>query len=201
MVGGSCWRKFVGRGATAGLMLAVSALPTQVSASNFGSEGTPGSSGSTNGVFLTDGADWRVARRALVSANSTAVAVAASDYSSTTLNAYVSSPSTCSDAAHDVCVYDAVYSGVGFVGWNACAGTATGGHAGMVCSLDYVRFNQAYTFVPQALACHELGHSVGLRHESYTGSCMYTPSASSSGVLAIHDKDNLNWWYCNVGPC
>lgn len=175
--------------------------PPVVDASNFGSAGDVGAGGTTNGVFLTDGADWRVARRSLATANSTAVANAASDYSATSLNAFVSSPTSCTDASHDVCVFDSAYGNNGFVGWNACAGVASGNHAGMTCSLNYVRFNQTYSFDPLGLACHELGHAVGLRHDTATDTCMHTPTSSARRYLSVHDRDNLNWWYCNWGPC
>jgi hypothetical protein len=71
----------------------------------------------------------------------------------------------------------------------------------MVCSLAYVRFNQAYSWDPLGLACHELGHSVGLRHDTATNTCMNPTISSARRYLSTHDKDNLNYWYCNIGPC
>lgn len=183
------------------ILLLLLIFPRSVGASNFGSSGSTGSGGTTNGVFLTDGAFWSIAKRQLTSASSTGVSNAAADYMSTSLNPYVTAPSSCSDALHDVCVFDSDYGDNGFKGWNACAGTTTGGHAGMVCSLNWARFNLNYSSDKQALACHELGHGVGLRHTAETSSCMYTPTSSSNRWLSDHEKDNINWWYCNWGPC
>lgn len=38
--------------------------------------------------------------------------------------------------------------------------------------------------------CHEIGHSVGLRHTSNTQSCLNVNNTSQ--VLSQHDKDHIN---------
>jgi hypothetical protein len=115
---------------------------------------------------------------------------AASNYNSVTgFLASATTDSVCSDAAYDACVFDQNFGANGLAGWNACAGTTSGSHPNQVCSVTWVRINQHY-FVPLTqLACHELGHSVGLRHTSSTSSCLNT--GGSASTLSTHDRAHL----------
>ncbi len=169
----------------------------QVSATNFGSAGTGGTSGLTNGVWLTGDPLWSVAKRALTAAYSTGVNDALWDeYAPTDLTLTVSSPSSCSDDDYDLCVFDDNYGDNGVNGWNACAGVTGGSHPNQVCSLDWVRINLFYGPPPKRIACHEIGHSVGLQHTSDQASCMKsTGDGGNSEVLTSHDKAHLNAAY------
>ena len=166
-------------------------------ASNFYSSGTAGTGGTTNGVWLTDNRYFHVAKRSLSSTYNTGVNQALDDYETTDLFVYDYSPGSCPDASYDTCVYDSYYGNNGFNGWNACVGSTVGSHGGQVCTLTWVRINQTYSPPAKRIACHELGHSVGLRHTSSSASCMKTSaSGGTSAVLNNHDKiDAINWWY------
>lgn len=168
------------------------------SATNFGSVGTVGTGGTTNGVWLTDGSTWTVARMSLTATNNTEVVNAvANDYSPTDINGFTHAPASCTEANSDLCVFDepTLYGNNGLRGWNACAGTAVFAHPNQQCWLQWVRINDFYTSpAANALACHELGHSLGLRHSTDTASCMFTPGPTST-VLTNHDRAHLNAAY------
>lgn len=181
------------RGGTITTILVVIVLMIGVGpagATNFGSQGTPGSGGTTNGVFLTNNKVFFIAKIGLTGSTAFGVDSAASDFNGVTdFSASSATDSVCSDAAYDACVFDENFGNNGFAAWNACAGSATGSHPNMQCSLSWVRINLHY-FVPLTqLACHELGHAVGLRHNSNTASCVNT--ASSSSTLSAHDEAHL----------
>ncbi len=167
------------------------------SASNWGSSGNPGVSGTTNGVWLTNNGAWNVGRRDLTSTYSTGVAQAVNnEYDPTDLSASLTSPASCPDDNYDVCVFDSDYGDNGFNGWHQCAGTTTGSHPNQVCSLGFVKINLFYSPPPKRIACHELGHDVGLRHTSNTASCMMTTAdGGTSAQLAAHDRGHINNYY------
>ena len=61
--------------------------------------------------------------------------------------------------------------------------------------MTWDRFNLSYATNKAALARHELGHAVGLRHRTASDSCMESP-LNGSTALGTHDKvDGINWWY------
>ena len=166
------------------------------SATNFGSVGTVGTGGTTNGVWLTDGSTWTVARMSLTSTNNTeTINAVANDYSPTDINGFTHTPANCTEANSDLCVFDDFYGNNGLRGWNACAGTAVFAHPNQQCWLQWVRYNETFSSPPaNVLACHELGHSLGLRHTSDTASCMLTTGPTST-VLTNHDRAHLNAAY------
>lgn len=65
-----------------------------------------------------------------------------------------------------------------------------------------MRFNAYYNFLYDApkernrIACHEVGHTVGLRHGVETSSCMYKFAFSAgSSTLNQHQIDPINGCY------
>lgn len=170
--------------------------PATVSATNWGSLGTPGISGTTNGVWLTPNNTWHIGRRALTAAHNTGVINSANDdYGPTDLVVSVSSASSCPDADWDQCVFDSDYGNNGLVGWNQCAGSTNGSHPNQVCTLGFTKINLHYSsWTPAEVACHELGHSIGLREgTALAGSCMRDPA--ESGILLQHDRNHINNHY------
>lgn len=166
-------------------------------ATNWGSGESAGPPAS--GVWFTPNADWMVGRRDLTTSYQQPVYDAVKQqYEPTDLTTTVYSPTACM-SVYDVCVFDWDYGDNGLYGWNDCIGTRTGSHPNQVCSQDYVRMNlYALTHYPphttKAISCHELGHSVGLRHSSESTSCMNTvyplPETTTS-----HDRAHINGKY------
>ncbi|MCA2219246.1 M57 family metalloprotease [Jidongwangia harbinensis] len=182
-----------------GALLAVAVIlgmaGSPASATNFGSTGTPGTDGITNGVWFTPDRFWNVGLMSL-EPDRNLPALRASvedDYNVTDLDAFAITGS-CAAASHDACVFDTPYGRNGVNGWNACAGTVSGSHPNQTCSLSYVRLNQTYTWDVNNLACHELGHAVGLRHSTETSSCMFA-AASPATITTTHDRGHLNTRY------
>jgi hypothetical protein len=191
-------------GATLGLV-------GHVAATNFGSLGTPGGSGTTNGVFLVpiEGGSslytrtYRVKMRGLPTAwknDVTWIMNNALGYSLTYpyhLLVTVEASSTCNDSDSSVCVYAENYGNNGFSGWNACVGLAVGSHPNMTCTLDRVRFNtfQAPPVSRRQTACHELGHAWGLQHTNATDSCMNTFGLGGTEIISQHDYNHLTAAY------
>lgn len=175
-------------------------------ATNFGSEGTVGTSGSTNGVFLANNNIHNVIRRDLTDGYTNGVTFAVSDLDSTDLVASSWTATACSTAdldGYDVCVYDWNAGNNGLWGWNSCVtGTQSGSHPNMVCGLMWVNMNTHFEsnltgtggVAYAALACHELGHTVGLRHGSDADSCMQNFSATDY-LYNTHDRTHINGQY------
>lgn len=169
---------------------------------NFGSAGTPGTGGTTNGVWLTPNATWTVAEVGLVARFEAGLdATLTVDYVPTDLFVVENwnVPSCTGSSGYDLCVFDNNYGDNGVYGWNVCAGFVNGTHPTQVCTMDWVRFN---LFFPtnnnqkRTLACHEVGHSVGLRHPddgTNTTSCMNYDWSNLS--LTGHDKSHINATY------
>lgn len=134
----------------------------------------------------------------------------ANDYNPTDLVAYVDN----SDPYPDVIVYDYYYYGtdVGRFGWVDCPADNTGvGGAGSYtwCRGQKLRINASgisryrnTSSTRLGLACHELGHTLGLRHRSTNGTCSDTDGVTNSAGLkywnpglASHEINHLNWAY------
>ena len=166
----------------------------QAAASNFGSSGTPGIGGTTSGVWLTNNYLWYVGKRDLTSTYGPAVSGSVNnDYAPTDLDPTVSVASSCPDASYDLSVFDSNYGDNGLNGWNQCAGDTTGSHPNQVCSLGFVKINLFYDPPAAHIACHEMGHSIGLRHTTNDGSCLKQNGPSSA--LTTHDESQINGHY------
>ncbi|MDX1468226.1 MAG: hypothetical protein R3258_02690 [Acidimicrobiia bacterium] len=103
---------------------------------------------------------------------------------------------TWSDPYPDVIVYDHdVYGNNGAVAWVDCPANNTGiGGLGASrwCRGQILRYNAFYepfwvdeTWARAGLACHELGHTVGLREDTH----------ETSGCMAAGAKDSPDGWY------
>lgn len=175
----------------------VSLVAGVAQASNVGSAGTPGTGGTTNGVWYTPDRVWNIGKRSLTSTYNTGVEFAVwGEYAPTRLNPATYVADSCYEYPYDVCVYDDDYGDIGLNGWNACAGATSGVHPSQTCSLQWVRINLYYSPPAKRIACHELGHSVGLRHTADQASCLKTTaSGGTSSDLTPHDIDHLNARY------
>lgn len=116
------------------------------------------------------------------------------------------------DPYPDVIASDADYGNNGLLGWVECPPDNTG-ELGTdpyrSCRGQRLRYNAYYWFNAtyydtqtnrRKIACHELGHTVGLRHwndyHTGTGSCMYnSPLTASTTGLSQHDRDHINAYY------
>lgn len=169
------------------------------SASNFGSQCCVGTSGTTNGVFLTNNDFFNVIQRNLTATYAAGVdATIANSYnlpegwSSATW-----ADTSCDPAGHDTCVYDSAYGNNGFNGWNQCvSGQESGSHPDMVCDEAHVKINTSLSPPAERVACHEIAHSVALRHTMESTSCVKrTQDGGTSRFLSVHDCDHLEAEY------
>ncbi|MFT3887818.1 MAG: hypothetical protein QM713_06615 [Arachnia sp.] len=167
-------------------------------ATNFGSQGSVGTIGTTNGVFLLPSKTMSVKRVNLTSTNSAAVSSrVASVYNPTDLVATTLANNEACNSYEVICVFDANYGDNNLYGWNACNSGASGSHPNMKCGQQWVRLNTAYT-PPSAsiLACHELAHTVGLRHVTSGSTCVIQYiSSSTPNTLSAHDIAHINAQY------
>lgn len=94
---------------------------------------------------------------------------------------------------------------VGPVGWWAatyCASSATygGTDPSRWCRPQILTYNLTYSIgiaQPQYMACHELGHTVGLRHYSNDSTCMKNGDTSGWDQILDHERDHINTRYGN----
>jgi len=184
--------------------LAGAAIPN-ASATNFGSTGTQGAGGTNNGVWLIFDSYFVIGKRALGATADASVDAAYTSLNSTTdiigfTQTYGSSCETAAaDAAYESCFFDDNYGNNNLLGWNACFGSVTGTHPNQVCSIQFTRLNTAYSAngsLSQYNACHEMAHTVGLRHSTDSASCLMTfASGGSSSTLTAHDRAHVNAQY------
>ena len=98
-------------------------------------------------------------------------------------------PKTSDHGNSDVHVMDNHYD------WNY-AGTAQcmNPQDSQVCNHFHVKFNMKYDYTwsqAKSLACHEFGHTVGLRHDNSRSTCMHSDDKWPVGY-SDHDRNHIN---------
>lgn len=95
-------------------------------------------------------------------------------------------------------IVDNDYGATGWVGAETCG---TGPNNSGVCQRSDVMINQYPAYIPggswslterRSLMCEEMGHSLGMNHNSYNG-CMSQDWADS--FYSSHDIGHINSWY------
>jgi predicted Zn-dependent protease len=109
---------------------------------------------------------------------------------------------TFASSGMDVIVFDRDYGPTGWWGVAHCApGAAVVGSAAnhtRWCKPQYVKFNEHYVQATGQLdyiLCHELGHTIGLRHSGEFNSCMQTGAFPGPSGTTQHDRDHINSRY------
>lgn len=157
------------------------------------------------GRYFADNSDHYFARVNLTTNGTTAANWGITELNSKTVIATFND-GTCQSNT-DICFYDANYESDPWIKsaawWRNHAGLA---HCNRVsgifglgnrCERWYVLFDTAdmtgssMTTV-RALGCHEVGHTVGLKHSSDDDSCMRVPGWSSRTRLSQHDIDHVD---------
>ncbi len=173
----------------------VLAFARPVAASNFGSTSCGGSP--NNCISVSFDEFHRVAFSSVTTMYSPTITSMWNDYDPTDL---VVTETTNSSIA-DVTVYDGNYGLNGAAGWVECfAGEPDqgGSHPNHWCQGQSLRYNYSYSsFFNDAtslayIACHELGHTIGLRHTGDSTSCMTADTPNGAGVLNTHDRSHIN---------
>lgn len=107
-------------------------------------------------------------------------------------------------ASADVHVQDLYVGATGWWGATYCSSSATYGGSASAhtrwCKPQILTYNLSYSAgvaQPQYLACHELGHTVGLRHYNTDASCMKANDTFGSTEITNHERDHLNSRYGN----
>lgn len=177
-------------------MITVAAVST-VYATNFGSTqmgGTP-----TRGVSLANN-EWHYVYDAFMDSTLRTSLRWARDnvYGATDLDTF-----TGTWDVHDVYATSGDYGNNNFFGWVECPAGATtsGSDPNRTCYGQILWLNEYYAYAfdteneRRFQACHELGHTVGLRHptSSYT-TCMNTGNLSTTS-LGAHDISHINSHY------
>lgn len=167
-------------------------------ASNWGSTGSAGVVGTTNAVSLLPDRTMTVKRVELTSSYSNAVfAIVTDRYNPTDLVASVGANTNSCPTSDRICVFDHDYGNNNLYGWTACHSGSAGSNPSRTCAHQWVRLNLFYTPPSSSrLVCHELGHTVGLRHGGETNSCVYSPIADSTTTsLTTQDVNHINAHY------
>ena len=102
----------------------------------------------------------------------------------------------------DLIVQDGNFDVEGVWAWTACAPNATYGGSDPTrwCRPQRLRYDLtdagAFDTLSERryVACHEFGHSFGLRHSTNQSSCLF-PNQATSTVIVSHDATELNARY------
>ena len=152
-----------------------------------------------NGVFLTNNNFFNLGKRFLTStANASANAVVVDMNNNGGMDAWAGTIGDCDSSqaisGFDVCLMDADYGDNGFLGWVQCpSGLASGSNPNRECDLPKARLNEWYAgSTGQYNTCHEVMHTVGLRHTSEQSLCVKTASSGgNSPTMSNHDRNHL----------
>ena len=121
------------------------------------------------------------------------------NYSPTDVEAVETSSST----DNDVSVHSYTYGQNGVFGWVNCPSDAvtSGSHPNRTCKGQVLKFNETYAYGFDTVderrfqACHEMGHTLGLRHPEGDGDTCLRQGNLSITHLRPHDRDELNATY------
>ena len=114
----------------------------------------------------------------------------------------ISAWNTADASIADVRYYDYEFGLNGIYGWTTCAsGAAYGGsYPSRWCKPQNLNLNISYSAVydtqteRRSIACHELGHTLGLQHAPDWSTCMYDGYYVSTWINA-HEVDHINAQY------
>lgn len=197
------WQAIRGLVSTVVLLLASALVVAPANASNFGSTACAGSPRNcvsrANNIYHA--VAWEGDRDITPGMDIATFWAVDNVYNPTDLVAYRDE----SDPYPDVRVWDYPYGDNGVLAWVECPpdNTGTGGtDPNRWCRGQKLRYNSHYWWNSteydtedgrRRIACHELGHTVGLRHLSTTDSCMYQ-YAGSGGIssLGTHSISHIN---------
>ncbi len=109
----------------------------------------------------------------------------------------------------DLIVEDGTYAGMNYWAWTQCNPSAVygGSDPDRYCYPQVLKYNNGLypthfdsDLNARSIACHEFGHSMGLRHSangddpSWSSSCM-EPNQDTQNTLTTHDKAHLTGQY------
>ena len=104
----------------------------------------------------------------------------------------------------DVMVMDGYYGTSEYAGWTQCTDGAAYGGSGRYrwCQPQLIMYNLSRTGYffnggsrRRMIACHELGHTLGLQHTSATASCMEKDANTSETIRQNHEVPHLEDLY------
>ena len=124
------------------------------------------------------------------------------DYNPTDMNMW----STTYWQTADVWVYDADYGQNGAAGWVDCPANAPQGvnaRGDAWCKNQTLKYNITAAYRPfwedagsrAYLACHEMGHTMGLQHWWGSGTCMFPDAPNGPQNLDPVDRGHINGYY------